>query len=120
MNIHEYQAKQILKKFNVPVLRGGIAFSPSEAERIASEIKSNPKFISLTNQRETFTLFNKKDGKPIHNAVVWQCTRGQKICEDIFYWSKENFQNHLIDIIESPILGQKGNKEFFIYIKVDL
>ncbi len=49
----------------------------------ASAIISNPKFISLTNQRETFTLFNKKDGKPIHNAVVWQCTRGQKICEDI-------------------------------------
>ena len=49
----------------------------------ASEIMPNPKFISLTNQRETFTLFSKKDGKPIHNAVVWQCTRGQKICEDI-------------------------------------
>ena len=49
----------------------------------ASEIVPNPKFISLTNQRETFTLFNKKNGEPIHNAVVWQCTRGQKICEDI-------------------------------------
>ena len=49
----------------------------------ASEIMPNPKFISITNQRETFTLFSKKDGKPIHNAVVWQCTRGQKICEDI-------------------------------------
>ena len=54
-----------------------------ELVKKASEIISNPKFISLTNQRETFTLFNKKDGKPIHNAVVWQCTRGQKICEDI-------------------------------------
>ena len=54
-----------------------------ELVKKASEIMSNPKFISLTNQRETFTLFNKNDGKPIHNAVVWQCTRGQKICEDI-------------------------------------
>ena len=54
-----------------------------ELVKKASEIISNPKFISLTNQRETFTLFNKKDGKPLHNAVVWQCTRGQKICQDI-------------------------------------
>ena len=36
-----------------------------ELVKKASEIISNPKFISLTNQRETFTLFNKKDGKPI-------------------------------------------------------
>ena len=56
----------------------------------ASEIMPNPKFISLTNQRETFTLFSKKDGKPIHNAVVWQCTRGQKICEDIL---KDEFKS---------------------------
>ena len=49
----------------------------------ASEILPNPKFISITNQRETFTLFNEKDGKPLHNAIVWQCTRGQDICEKI-------------------------------------
>ena len=36
----------------------------------ASEIMPNPKFISLTNQRETFTLFSKKDGKPIHNLSL--------------------------------------------------
>ena len=41
MNIHEYQAKQILKKFNVPVLRGEMAFSASEAEMIASKMKTN-------------------------------------------------------------------------------
>ena len=54
-----------------------------ELVKKASEILTNPKFISITNQRETFTLFNKKDGKPVHNAIVWQCTRGQNICEEI-------------------------------------
>ena len=34
-----------------------------ELVKKASEIKSNPKFISLTNQRETFTLFNDKRWK---------------------------------------------------------
>ena len=51
--------------------------------RLASELESNPKFISLTNQRETFALFDKETGKPVHNAIVWQCTRGQKYCDEI-------------------------------------
>ena len=51
--------------------------------RLASELESNPKFISLTNQRETFSLFDKETGKPVHNAIVWQCTRGQKYCDEI-------------------------------------
>ena len=51
--------------------------------RLASELESNPKFISLTNQRETFALFDKETGRPVHNAIVWQCTRGQKYCDEI-------------------------------------
>ncbi len=37
MNIHEYQAKEILRRYGVAVPRGGIAFTPSEAESIADE-----------------------------------------------------------------------------------
>lgn len=51
--------------------------------RMASQLESKPKFISLTNQRETFALFDKEKGKPVHNAIVWQCTRGQKYCDEI-------------------------------------
>jgi succinyl-CoA synthetase beta subunit len=35
MNIHEYQAKQILKGFGVPVLAGGVAYTAEEAEKVA-------------------------------------------------------------------------------------
>ena len=38
MNIHEYQAKQILNKFGVAVLRGGVAYTPSEAKTVAREM----------------------------------------------------------------------------------
>ena len=38
MNIHEYQAKAVLKKYGVPVSRGGVAFTPAEAESIAKEL----------------------------------------------------------------------------------
>ncbi len=37
MNIHEYQAKEILAKYGVAVPRGQIAFTPTEAEEIAKE-----------------------------------------------------------------------------------
>jgi succinyl-CoA synthetase beta subunit len=38
MNIHEYQAKEILRRYNVAVPRGRVAFSSEEAEQIASEM----------------------------------------------------------------------------------
>lgn len=36
--------------------------------------------VSITNQRETVVLWDKSTGKPVYNAVVWQCTRGGQIC----------------------------------------
>ncbi|MCW9040292.1 MAG: succinate--CoA ligase subunit beta, partial [Rhodospirillales bacterium] len=38
MNIHEYQAKQLLGKFGVAVPRGGVAYTPDEAERVGTEL----------------------------------------------------------------------------------
>lgn len=40
MNIHEYQAKQILRKFGVPTSRGIVAFTPQEAENAAKELNA--------------------------------------------------------------------------------
>jgi len=42
MKIHEYQAKEILKQYGVPVPKGGVAETPSEARRIAEEIGEKP------------------------------------------------------------------------------
>jgi len=38
MNIHEYQAKGLLAKFGVATPRGGVAFTPEEAEHVAREL----------------------------------------------------------------------------------
>ncbi|MGB7037648.1 MAG: ATP-grasp domain-containing protein, partial [Xanthobacteraceae bacterium] len=38
MNIHEYQAKAVLRDFGVPVPRGVAAFSVEEAEKAAKEL----------------------------------------------------------------------------------
>src|ERR1043166_2185055 len=42
MKIHEYQAKELLKKFNVPVPRGIVARSPEEAYQAAKELATEP------------------------------------------------------------------------------
>ncbi len=36
--------------------------------------------LSITNQRETFVLFDRETGRPLYNAIVWQCRRGDAIC----------------------------------------
>ncbi|OGO64492.1 MAG: hypothetical protein A2030_11705 [Chloroflexi bacterium RBG_19FT_COMBO_50_10] len=37
--------------------------------------------LSITNQRETFVLFDRETGQPLHNAIVWQCRRGDEFCK---------------------------------------
>ena len=38
MNIHEYQAKKLLAKYGVATLKGGVAYTPDEAEHVAKEL----------------------------------------------------------------------------------
>ena len=42
--------------------------------------------IGITNQRETTLLWNKRTGKPLHNAIVWQDTR---VADDVARFAKE-------------------------------
>ena len=39
--------------------------------------------IGIANQRETTVLWNKKNGKPIHKAIVWQDRRTTEICKKL-------------------------------------
>ena len=39
--------------------------------------------IGITNQRETTVVWDKKTGKPIYNAIVWQCRRTSEICDGL-------------------------------------
>ena len=39
--------------------------------------------IGITNQRETTVIWNKETGKPIHNAIVWQCRRTADLCNEL-------------------------------------
>jgi len=39
--------------------------------------------IGITNQRETNLVWDRKTGRPCHNAIVWQCRRTSEIVEDL-------------------------------------
>ena len=39
--------------------------------------------IGITNQRETTILWDRQTGKPVYNAIVWQCRRTADICEEL-------------------------------------
>ena len=39
--------------------------------------------IGITNQRETTIVWDKRTGRPIYNAIVWQCRRTAPLCEEL-------------------------------------
>ncbi len=55
------------------VIKGALAKAHLKAEDFAA--------IGVTNQRETTVVWNKKTGKPVYNAIVWQDTRTKDICD---------------------------------------
>ena len=57
------------------VIDGGLNKSGIDPKDIAA--------VGITNQRETTVVWEKATGKPVYNAIVWQDTRTDKICNDL-------------------------------------
>ncbi len=61
----------------------------SELEAVIEVFRSgkiNPSEIAaigITNQRETTIVWDKETGKPVYNAIVWQCRRTADYCEEL-------------------------------------
>ena len=45
--------------------------------------KSEIAALGISNQRETSVVWDRVTGKPLYNAIVWQCARGAAICEEL-------------------------------------
>jgi glycerol kinase len=70
----EHNGKEIYQNV-VSAIRQLLAQNP--------DLKNDLLCLSITNQRETILVFDRVTGKPLHNAIVWQCRRGNKICADL-------------------------------------
>ncbi|EDY80837.1 FGGY family of carbohydrate kinase, N-terminal domain protein [Verrucomicrobiia bacterium DG1235] len=49
--------------------------------------------LSITNQRETVVVFEKATGRPLYNALVWQCRRGTALCNEALE------EGHAVDVV---------------------
>lgn len=54
-----------------------------EAVALAGAKPGDIAAVGVTNQRETTIVWNKNTGKPYYNAIVWQDTRTDRICNDL-------------------------------------
>ncbi len=70
----EHDPEEILKS-QLRSIAEALINGQIEAKEIAA--------IGITNQRETTVLWDKRTGKPVYNAIVWQCRRTASMCEQL-------------------------------------
>ncbi|HET8988840.1 MAG TPA: glycerol kinase GlpK [Humibacillus sp.] len=70
----EHDALEIWQNTRV-VVGGALGKANLNATHIAA--------VGITNQRETAVVWERATGQPIHNAIVWQDTRTQAICDEL-------------------------------------
>ncbi|WP_299016938.1 glycerol kinase GlpK [uncultured Photobacterium sp.] len=58
--------------------------------------------IGITNQRETTIVWNKNTGKPVYNAIVWQCRRTADICEGLKEQGLEEYIQDNTGLVVDP------------------
>ncbi len=66
--------------------------------------------LAITNQRETVVVWDKRSGKPVYNAVVWQCNRGAEICEQLIAAGHEPMVTEKTGLIINPYFSASGVK----------
>lgn len=64
------------------IYRNTIAVVRDVVERAGID-KNQVAAVGISNQRETAVVWDRESGRPVYNAIVWQCARGEQICEEI-------------------------------------
>ncbi|AWG83022.1 glycerol kinase GlpK [Vibrio parahaemolyticus] len=73
--------------------------------------------IGITNQRETTIVWNKETGKPVYNAIVWQCRRTADICEELKSRGLEDYVRDNTGLVLDPYFS--GTKVKWILDNVE-
>ena len=73
--------------------------------------------IGITNQRETTIVWNKETGKPVYNAIVWQCRRTASICEELKEQGLEGYVKENTGLVLDPYFS--GTKVKWILDNVE-
>lgn len=62
------------------IMRNTVQVAKDVVEKAGID-KADIAALGLSNQRETSVAWDRATGKPVYNAIVWQCARGAAICE---------------------------------------
>lgn len=73
--------------------------------------------IGITNQRETTIVWDKTTGKPVYNAIVWQCRRTAEICEELKSRGLEDYIKENTGLVLDPYFS--GTKVKWILDNVE-
>lgn len=73
--------------------------------------------IGITNQRETTIVWDKQTGKPVYNAIVWQCRRTASICEELKARGLESYIRENTGLVLDPYFS--GTKVKWILDNVE-
>lgn len=66
--------------------------------------------LAITNQRETVVVWNATTGRPIYNAIVWQCQRGAEICRRLKDAGHEEKVKERSGLLIDPYFSASGVK----------
>ncbi len=66
--------------------------------------------LAITNQRETVVVWNRLTGRPIANAVVWQCLRGADFCNELKAAGHSDLVQEKSGLIIDPYFSASGAK----------
>ena len=58
--------------------------------------------LGITNQRETTVVWDKETGRPVYNAIVWQCRRSTEICEQLKREGHEAYIRETTGLVTDP------------------
>ncbi len=100
----EHCAEEILA-----VTTDAIEVAVASAKLVIADITA----IGITNQRETFVLWDKHSGKPLYNAIVWQCRRSTEICEQIKNEGKAQWIHRKTGLVVDAYFSASKLKWFF-------
>jgi len=94
----------------IDALREAVRISEIPLEAIAA--------IGITNQRETTILWDRKTGRPVHNAIVWQCRRTAPIIKRLCDEGLEDYIRETTGLVPDAYFS--GSKLSWLLDKLDL
>ncbi len=109
MNIHEYQAKKIFSQYDIPILKGYVAYTPQEARRCAEKIGGNKWAIKAqihSNVRGQGSFIETDAG--IKGGIRFASTPDGV---------EQEAKNMLLKTLVTPLTGSEGQEVKKVYIE---